>query len=213
MRIAATMKMITLTEMPTSIIPPRGGRDRAEDDAPVERGDDRDTSGKRRCDESSRTGGRRPGGRRTRPTAEISGTRRGALRSGRYAIRSTVTASSAADDHARPARPAPRTTAAGSPRAGRRLQRQRQLGAGERADHVDLAVRKIDEFEHAVDHGVAQRDQGIQEAERNAINQRLRQAAQRRPPSGRCRFGCCAAGGPASAQGPTSRANCRRRRG
>ncbi len=36
------------------------------------------------------------------------------------------------------------------------------IKAGERADHEDVAVREIDEAQDAIDHRVAQRDQGVE---------------------------------------------------
>ena len=45
------------------------------------------------------------------------------------------------------------------------------VDAGEHADHEDLAVREVDHAEHAVDHGVAERDQRVDRAARDAVDQ------------------------------------------
>ena len=42
-----------------------------------------------------------------------------------------------------------------------------------RAQHVDLAVGEVDQLDDPIDHGVAQGDQGIHAAERQAVNQLL----------------------------------------
>ena len=43
------------------------------------------------------------------------------------------------------------------------------------ADHEHLAVGEIDQAEHAVDHRVAERDQGIERADRERVDQLLDQ--------------------------------------
>jgi hypothetical protein len=49
------------------------------------------------------------------------------------------------------------------------------------ADHHDLAMREIDEAQNAVNHGVAERDQGINAAQNEAVNQLLYQDVQECP--------------------------------
>jgi hypothetical protein len=44
---------------------------------------------------------------------------------------------------------------------------------GERADHEYLAVREIEELQHAEDQRVADRDQGIRRPEHQAVDQLL----------------------------------------
>ncbi len=39
--------------------------------------------------------------------------------------------------------------------------------------HIDVAVSEIDEAQHTVDHRVAKSDQGIDRAERNAVDELL----------------------------------------
>ena len=41
------------------------------------------------------------------------------------------------------------------------------------ADHVDVAVREVDELDDTIDHGIAERDQGVDAAERHAVDELL----------------------------------------
>src|SRR5205823_9071806 len=59
----------------------------------------------------------------------------------------------------------------------RALERQEDLDADERADDEDLGVGKVDEFEDAVDHRVAERDERVHEAEDDAVEEHLREDA------------------------------------
>src|SRR5579875_2282047 len=68
------------------------------------------------------------------PMAVMSGTSRGACRSGRYATRSTATAM------------------------------RGDVVRGVRAGHEHVAVREVDHVEDAVHHGVAERDEGVDAA-------------------------------------------------
>ena len=45
--------------------------------------------------------------------------------------------------------------------------------ADERADHVDVAVREVQELQDSVDHRVAERDQRIEAAENEAVHGEL----------------------------------------
>ena len=45
--------------------------------------------------------------------------------------------------------------------------------AGQRADHQHLAVRKIDQVDDAVDHGVTQCNQGVHAAQHQTVNDLL----------------------------------------
>jgi hypothetical protein len=50
----------------------------------------------------------------------------------------------------------------------------RQHGEGaERADHQDVAVGEVDQAHDAVDHGEADRDQGVERAEHQPVEQLL----------------------------------------
>ncbi len=53
-----------------------------------------------------------------------------------------------------------------------------QLDADESADGDDLAVGEVDELKHTVNHGIAQGDGGVDEADGDAIHQHLRQVDQ-----------------------------------
>ena len=53
------------------------------------------------------------------------------------------------------------------------FMRVREVIAGERAEHVDVAVREVDEPQHPVHHRVAERDQRIDGAEREAVDELL----------------------------------------
>ena len=77
-----------------------------------------------------------------------------------------------ADDHRdeQHARRAPATTA--SPRNAAAIFGA-EIKAGERAEHEDIAVREIDEAQHAINHRVAQRDQRVDRAEREAVDELL----------------------------------------
>ena len=50
-----------------------------------------------------------------------------------------------------------------------------------RADHHDLAVREVDELDDAVDHRVAQRDDRVDAAERQAVDELLEEDVQKLP--------------------------------
>jgi hypothetical protein len=56
-----------------------------------------------------------------------------------------------------------------------REQRLDHRNRGERAHHHQLAVGEVDEPDDAVDHGVAERDQRIHAAQRDAVDQLLQQ--------------------------------------
>ena len=49
----------------------------------------------------------------------------------------------------------------------------RQVVPGEGAHHVDVAVREVDELQDAVDHRVAQRDEGVDGPEREPVDEVL----------------------------------------
>ena len=53
-------------------------------------------------------------------------------------------------------------------------------------DHVDVAVREVDQPQDTVDHGVAQGDQGVQAPELHAVYQLLHE---RMHATGRCPSG------------------------
>ena len=53
------------------------------------------------------------------------------------------------------------------------LQLPREVVADVGADHVDVAVREVDQAQDAVDHRVAQGDQGVDRPERQAVDQLL----------------------------------------
>ena len=107
------------------------------------------------------------------PIAVISGASRGALRSRRYASRSMMT----------PVRPhriiAPSivttTTTISSgpvtmpvrPAAPRIVERE------ERAQRVHVAMGEVDQLDDPVDHRVAERDQGVDAAQRETVDQLL----------------------------------------
>ena len=64
------------------------------------------------------------------------------------------------------------------------ISHRRQAAAGQpgdhrqrdqRADHHDFAVREVDEPEDAVDHGVAQRDQRVDAAQHQAVDDLLQE--------------------------------------
>ncbi len=50
----------------------------------------------------------------------------------------------------------------------------------ERPDHENVAMGEVDEAQHSVDHGVAERDKRIDAAEGNAVNDLLQQFAHAR---------------------------------
>ena len=58
-------------------------------------------------------------------------------------------------------------------RVGVEFERVGEVVAGERAEHVDVAVREVDEAQHAVHHRVAERDEGVDGAEREAVDELL----------------------------------------
>ena len=109
------------------------------------------------------------------PIAVISEARRGALRSGRYATRSIVAPSKA---HAA----IESTSTVKQPherRFGGEAERVGGVVARHRADHVDLAVSEVDQLEHAVHHRVAERDQGVDAAPGDPIEELLEKLLQR----------------------------------
>src|SRR5207249_5265160 len=55
------------------------------------------------------------------------------------------------------------------------LQHQENLHADKRTEDKDFAVREVNELQDAVNHGVAQSDQSIHEAQNDAVHQNLRQ--------------------------------------
>ena len=55
------------------------------------------------------------------------------------------------------------------------LQHQKNLHADKRTEDKDFAVREVNELQDAVNHGVAQSDQSIHEAQDDAVHQNLRQ--------------------------------------
>ena len=57
-----------------------------------------------------------------------------------------------------------------------------------RADHHDFAVREVDELDDAVDHRVAERDDGVDAAERQAVDHLLQEDVQRLPVEPALRF-------------------------
>ena len=56
---------------------------------------------------------------------------------------------------------------------GVQIERVREVIPGESAQHVDVAVREIDEPEHSVHHRVPERDECVNGAERKAVNELL----------------------------------------
>jgi hypothetical protein len=53
------------------------------------------------------------------------------------------------------------------------LQLPRKVVPGVGAQHVNVAVREVDEPQHAVDHGVAERDQGVDRPQGEAVDELL----------------------------------------
>ena len=53
------------------------------------------------------------------------------------------------------------------------VERVGEVVPGERAEHVDVAVREVDEAQHAVHHRVPERDQRVDGAEREAVDELL----------------------------------------
>ena len=51
--------------------------------------------------------------------------------------------------------------------------------AGERPDHEHVAVREVDEAQHAINHRVAQRDERVDRAEREAVDELLEELGQK----------------------------------
>ena len=58
-------------------------------------------------------------------------------------------------------------------RVGVEIERVREVVSGERAQHVHVAVREVDEPEHPVHHRVPERDECVNGAEREAVNELL----------------------------------------
>ena len=98
------------------------------------------------------------------PMAVISDVRRGACAAGGSAKRSIrkPSARRPAMEHERH-----RQGAAPAPAAVSRVHSERGVVADERAEHEDVAVREVDQLQDAVDHRVAERDQGVDGAERH----------------------------------------------
>ena len=103
------------------------------------------------------------------PIAVISGTSRGALRSGRYAIRSSSTAVATRDDDRddEEDRRAPGPVAVQEPAL--RVCVGEEVRA-ERAGHEHLAVREVDHPQDPVHEAVAQRDHREDGALRDALD-------------------------------------------
>ncbi len=55
------------------------------------------------------------------------------------------------------------------------LEGEEHLHAHEGAHHEDLGVGEVDELEHTVHHGVPERDQGVHEAQDQAVEEDLRE--------------------------------------
>ena len=90
-------------------------------------------------------------------------------RTGRYASRSISTpiaAQIAIEPDGDDDRPEDR-------RVGVELQRVGDEVAGERPEHVDIAVGEVDQAQHAVHHRVAEGDEGVDGAERQAVDELL----------------------------------------
>ena len=90
-------------------------------------------------------------------------------RTGRYANRSMTMPISRADRH----RAHRDDDGAEDRRVGVELERVGEEVAGERAQHVDVAVREVDEAQHAVHHRVAEGDERVDGAEREAVDELL----------------------------------------
>ena len=106
------------------------------------------------------------------PSAVISGAIRGALRSGRYANRSIDDAEHAGADH-RGDEHERQQQVDREHRARRAAADDEHAVADERADHVDLAVREVQQLEDPVDHRVAERDQRVDAPERQPVDELL----------------------------------------
>ena len=111
--------------------------------------------------------------------AEMRATSVGELRRGRKAIGFTSTAmppAVATADEQGQAQVAEGADGAGLGQDAGAVQGDEGLHAAEGADGEDLAVGEIDELEDAVDHGVAQGDGGVDEADGHAVDEHLGQA-------------------------------------
>ena len=56
---------------------------------------------------------------------------------------------------------------------GVEVERVGEVIAGEGAQHVDVAMREVDQAQDPVDHRVAERDEGVDRAERQPVDQLL----------------------------------------
>ena len=63
----------------------------------------------------------------------------------------------------------------GAGRVASKPRRPRSTSGGEGADHEDLGVREVDQAQHAVDQGVAERDEGVDRALVEARDGQLRE--------------------------------------
>src|SRR3990167_8328804 len=68
--------------------------------------------------------------------------------------------------------------------SARGLEHQQDLRPDKSPDHKNLAVGEVDEFQHSVDHGIAQGDERVHEAQNNAIDEDLKKYAERKFQSG-----------------------------
>ena len=57
---------------------------------------------------------------------------------------------------------------------------RRQVKSAKRSDHEHVSVRKVDEPEDAIHHGVAERDQRVDRAQRQAVDELLKEFDQAR---------------------------------
>ena len=64
------------------------------------------------------------------------------------------------------------------------LEHQEHLRPDKSADHKNLAVGEVDEFQHSVHHGIAQGDERVHEAQDNTIDEDLKKYAERKFQSG-----------------------------
>src|SRR5437899_9346701 len=53
-----------------------------------------------------------------------------------------------------------------------------QIVTGERPDHEDVAMRKIDETQNAIDHRIAQGDERVDEPQRQTVDELLQELVQ-----------------------------------
>ena len=60
---------------------------------------------------------------------------------------------------------------------------RREIVAGKRSQHEDIAMSEIDEAQNAVDHGVAQSDEGVEGAEGKSVDDLLGEFGRRQTDS------------------------------